>query len=146
MLFVPFLSRNISLHANVVPKATNPSQVAFHSPSRGSCSFRWVSSAAISGLEDRSHWPPGNPSARKIRRTMTRRMRRSPQWSAWTDAACARFKTGGLGGDMRDKIHIPRFGIDRNRSNKKNVRTDASIPHYYAVVKRALHHYWWCVS
>lgn len=86
------LSR-ISLRSNVIPKALTRISVAFHSPSPAPVPFVVECPHAISGLEDRSHWPPGNPSARKIRRTMTRRMRQS-QWSAWTDAACARFRNG----------------------------------------------------
>lgn len=86
------LSR-ISLRSNVIPKALTRISVAFHSPSPAPVPFVVECPHAISGLEDRSHWPPGNPSARKIRRTMTRRIRQ-PQWSAWTDAACARFRNG----------------------------------------------------
>ena len=124
------LSR-ISLRSNVIPKALTRISVAFHSPSPAPVPFVVECPHAISGLEDRSHWPLGNPSARKIRRTMTRRIRQ-PQWSAWTDAACARFRNGrGLALATCEMGHIPRFGIDWNHSNKRSYLTSIwGIPHY----------------
>ena len=56
---------------------------------------------------------------------MTRRMRRVRNGRHGRMRPAHASGTGGLDWRHARWVHIPRFGIDRNRSNKKNVRTDA---------------------